>query len=423
MGSGGGGGGAERPEEFQDAFAELGNRSEEVIEDTRTKQSFAERGDLGRLGGRLAGPSGRRTFANYGVAGFNRDNLRAQALTRGLRGNDPLVDQAGRAFANNQGINSLQRLNIGQQKGNSLASLSKFSPSALRGLDFQGLNRVGGLAGIQSLQDVSAGKNLAVDQNPFLKDALAAAQRQTTENFTQNVQPALASQFGGGFGLTGSASINAQRRAATDLNRDLGEQATQVYADQFARERQAQDAASQFLGGLDLNRAQGLAGLRLDRAGQIDQSRLSRAGQLGQLGLGFSGQQIQRGQALGQLGLEQAKGLGATGDLRRKQRFGQINALNQIGNQRRDFEEKLFQAQERRHNQPLDERIGRLQNIGSILGTNPVGAGGGAGAGPSKAAGALGGAATGASLGFTVGGPYGAAIGGIGGGALGYFAT
>ncbi len=422
MGAGGGGGGAERPDEFQDAFAELGNRSEEVIEDTRTQQSFANKPGLGNLGGRLAGASGRRTFNNFGVAGFNKDNNAAFAATRALSPNDALVDQAGRAFGNNQGINSLQRLNIGQQKANSLGALNRFSPAALRGLDFKGLNSVGGLAGIQSLQDISAGKNLAVDQNPFLKDALAAAQRQTTENFTTNVQPALAAQFGGGFGLSGSSSKNAQRLAAQNLNRDLGEQATQVFADQFSRERQAQDAASQFLGGLDLNRAQGLAGLRLDRAGQIDQSRLSRAGQLGQLGLGFSGQQIQRGQTLGQLGLEQAKGLGATGQLRRQQQLGQINARNQIGNQRRDFEERLFQAQQQRHNQPLDERIARLQNIGSIIGTNPVGAGGGPGK-PSKAAGAAGGAAAGAALGSSVYPGYGTAIGAVAGGAYGYFSA
>jgi len=395
------------PDEFEDAFGALGDATEQL--------------------------TGRALSTPYRTVGFTPAQNQALSIARNT-GVDPALNQAARLFGNNQGIQGLRGINIGAERSGALTPLRNFNSDELRRLDFDALKgfRPNALQGLtfDQLEATARGDNLDVANNPFLQEALANAQRITTERFTRDVQPALAAQFGGGFGLTGSSSINAQRRAAEDLSRTLGEQATSTFADQFNRERQLQEAASSQLGQLGLSRAQGidqlgfnraseLGQLGLQRGSQIDANQLARGQSLGQLGLGFTQAGIQRGANLGQLQNQQAQGISSIGQARQAQKLRQAGILGSLGEQQRAIRERSLNA-------PLDEQIRRLQGIGGIIGLSQgqqTTAGGGGG---SQAGGVLGGALSGAGLGAAVGSAvpgvgtlFGAGIGALGGGLFG----
>lgn len=392
------------PEEFRGAFGALGDISESLIGDVVSKPRQ--------------------------IPGFTGAQQKALSLTQGLSGSDPALGQAAGLFRNNPGVGLLKGIDIGQQRRQAINPLQQFSPDALRGVTFGALKGFdsGALKGLDfnQLKQTAGGEFLDVANQPFLAQALEDAQRRTTERFTQDVQPALAAQFGGGFGLTGSASIRAQTRAAEDLSRALSEQATSTFADQYTRERGLQEQARGLFSQLQLNRAgqidqnalsraQNLGQLQLGRAGQVDELGLSRASQLGQLGLGFTQADISRGANVGQLQNQAAAGLAGVGGQRRAQQAQRIGLLGSIGEQQRALQERQLN--------PIDDTISRLQGIGGIIGlgspfnTTQASAGGGGGGGLT---GALGGALSGGALGSQFG-PLGIGIGAIGGGILGAF--
>jgi hypothetical protein len=417
----GGGSGEEIPFGFENALTRLGDTSGNLVRQINSHGSFTgmPSGSLRQRGSVLGGAGGASTFGRFGVSDFTSDNKRAFNLTRRLSGSDDAINQAIQAYGNNAGIEGLGNVNVQGNQASSERALQNFQPTALRNLSFDDLQSLESNPAYAQLLATSQGQNLDAANNPYFAENLANEQQRQIEQYQQQVVPTLASQFGGGFGLGGSASINAQRMTAEDLNRSLAESGTAAYADLFNQERGRQEAATQYLGGLDLDRASNLAGFDLSRAGEIDNMRLSRAGQLGELGLGFSGQQLEQQNALGGLINNQAAGLSAAGQARRAQELQRIEAMNNIGNQQMARNEALFGAAEQQFNGSLDERIARLMNVSSILGQSP-GSGMGGGGGSSAAAGALGGAATGAAMGSYFG-PYGTAIGGVAGGALGYF--
>lgn len=474
--SGGGGGGNNEttttqqvPPELSRAFKQIGVGTGEVLDRVRSEPTFAASSPNQRVafggGFNLGGIPGfdqnafNTTLSTGGFVPFNADDLRAQSQGRSLAGGvDPALGQAGNIFRNNAGVSALQGINIGQEQNRALAplqafesqalkgftprELQNFSPQELQALAFRDLQASSNPAYAQ-LQDTSRGEFLDFDQNPYLRDAITAAQQPVIERFTQDIQPSLVGQFGGGFGLGGSASINAQRRAALDLNRALSEQSTQAYAQQYDAERARQEAATQFLGQLDLSRASQLGQLQLgraqgidsaqlaraqalgqlgfNRAAQLDANQLARATSLGDLGLGFTNAGISRGSALGSLENQRAQGLLGVGQERRSQQLGNINLLSSIGQQQRAQQANAFDVLERGFNAPIDDELDRLQRGSQIIGVNP----GGSttqntnAAGRNQLTGALGGAATGGALGFGIGGPPGAVIGAGAGGLLG----
>lgn len=376
--------------EFEGAFSALGAQAEDLIGDVRNRNSFV--GSSGKLRNRHldsitarnGGFSGldqrllEQTFDTGGYTGFTADDLDAFNRTRQLDGANPLLGQAANRFKKNTGIDALGALDVNGQRDASLR--------ALQGLDFD------------QLQQTARGDFLDVSNNPFLSDALDNAQRRTTDAFKRDVQPALAAQFGGGFGLSGSSSINAQRRAAEDLSRALSEQATGTYADQYNRER----------------------GFMEQARSQLGQLGLERAGQLGQLGLGFTNAGIDRGTALASGQLQQAQGIADVGVQQRQQELEHINLLGQQGAQQRQSARDLFDTRANAYDARIDDQIGRLQGIAGIVGAGGGGGGGsvtGPGQGGSRASGILGGALAGGSAGFALGGPFGGVLGaGIGGG-------
>jgi hypothetical protein len=475
--SGGGGGGNETtttqqvPPELQGAFRNLGSQANRLIKRTETKPTFLGAGSEYRLQrgqdqlGLTGGIPGfdqnafNTTLSTGGFVPFNADDLRAQNQGRSLAGGvDPALGQAGNIFQNNAGVGALQGINIGNERNRALAplqafesqalkgftprELQQFSPSELQALAFRDLQASSNPA-FGRLQETSRGEFLDFEQNPYLRDAINAAQQPVIERFTQDIQPALVGQFGGGFGLGGSASINAQRRAALDLNRALSEQSTQAYAQQYDAERARQEQATQFLGQLDLSRASQLGQLQLgraqgidsaqlaraqalgqlgfNRASQLDANQLARATSLGDLGLGFTNAGISRGSALGSLENQRAQGLLGVGQERRSQELGNINLLSSIGQQQRAQQANLFDTIAGARDAQIDDPIRRLGQISQIIGANPGGTTtqNTSAAGRNQLTGALGGAATGGALGFGVGGVpgslIGAGLGGLGG--------
>ena len=475
------------PRELQSAFSGIGQEASRLIRKSQKYPTFASGGAANRLqrgqdyldltGGipGLDQNAFNTTLATGGFTPFNADDLRAQSLGRNLAGGvDPALGQAGNIFRNNAGVGALRGIDIAGERNRALSQLNafqpaalqafesqalkgfspreleQFSPSELQQLAFQDLQASSNPAYAQ-LQDTSRGEFLDFDQNPYLRDAITAAQQPVIERFTQDIQPSLVGQFGGGFGLGGSASINAQRRAALDLNRALSEQSTQAYAQQYDAERARQEAATQFLGQLDLSRASQLGQLQLGRAQGIDSSQLARAQALGQLGLsraqgidanqlaraqslgqlglaratslgdlglGFTNAGISRGSALGQLENQRAQGLLGVGTQRRQQELGNINLLSSIGQQQRAQQANLFDTIAGTEDAKINDRIARLGGISQIIGANPGGTTtqSTSAAGRNQLTGALGGGLTGGALGFGVGGIPGALIGaGVGG--------
>ena len=407
-GKGGGGESGQVPKELGPAFQKYGNAVGGTFPDFYSRNAFLSRGAQRRINAGLGpnleyvnqGNTGiddkllRTTFGTGGFAGFTEDDLEAFASTRGLSPSDPALSQAAGLFGNNAGSQYLQNIDLGSQQNGALSPLRSFDSFAQQGLNFQGL------------QDVASGKYLDVANNPHLSDALANAQRQTTENYSQNVAPALASQFGGGFGLTGSASINAQRRAAEDLNRSLSEQATSTYANQYNLERGHQEGARSLLNQLQLQRAQG-----------IDSNRLSRAQGIADTHLGFSNANIGLGSSLGNLQNQSAQGIANIGAQRRAQELQRISALNQAGQQQRQAALDLFNVRERAINAPFDQKVDDLGRIGGLLGAGAPFAGaqvGGQQQG-SRLGNAIGGAASGAAAGSVFGVPGAIIGGGLGG--------
>lgn len=461
----------EVPRQLSRAFNQIGVGTGEVLDRVRSEPTFAASSpgqrvafgggfELGNIPG-FDQNAFNTTLRTGGFVPFNQDDLRAQSAGRRLAGSgvDPALGQAGNIFRNNAGVGALRGINVGNERTRALAALQSFessalknftpqelqdfSPSELKQLAFRDLQASSNPAYAQLL-DTSRGEFLDFDQNPYLREAIEAAQQPVIERFTQDIQPALVGQFGGGFGLGGSASINAQRRAALDVNRALSEQSVQAYAQQYDAERARQEAATQFLGQLDLSRASQLGQLQLgraqgidsaqlaraqslgqlgfNRASQLDANRLARATSLGDLGLGFTNAAISRGSALGSLENQRAQGLLGVGQERRSQQIGNINLLSSIGQQQRAQQANAFDVLERGFNAPIDDELARLALGSQIIGVNPGGTTtqSSSAAGRNRLTGALGGATTGASIG-AAGGPYGAGIGALIGGGLGYF--
>ena len=444
----------EPPGEFQDAFRSLGNQTNSAIRRSQRRGTFASlnAGDrVNRGSGIAAGIPGldqtsfRKTLSTGGFTPFNADDLRAQQQGRNLAGGvSPELGQAGNIFRNNAGVSALKGINVGQQQEKSLGPLrnvgfgniENYTPEQLAALRFEDLQSTSSNPAFDYLQATMRGDYLSPDSNPFLADAIRAAQDPVLEAFSQDILPGITGQFGGGFGLGGSAAINATRRAGEDVSDALSRDATLAYANAYQQERGLQEGATQFMGNLDLSRALGLGDLDLSRAGQMDQldlekefglsdRQLQRALGIGELGLGFTQADIQRGSALGGIENQRAQGLLGVGAERRGQELQNVQLLSDIGRQQREQQLSLYSALERGYNAPVDDQLQRLGLASGILGSNTGGATIGGGGGRNQLTSGLGGALSGAALGAALGGPaapFTATTGAMFGAGLGGFA-
>lgn len=92
----------------------------------------------------------------------------------------------------------------------------------------------------QLMTDTLAGKYLTPESNPFLGQMYDAAADSVTKNYRDAIAPQQAAQaaMAGAFG--GSASANEALKSQYGLGQNLSQMATQLYGDNYARERQMQ---------------------------------------------------------------------------------------------------------------------------------------------------------------------------------------
>lgn len=226
------------------------------------------------------------------------------------------------------------------------------------------------------LQGGAEGDYLTADNNPYLADAIAAAQDPLIERFQADILPSVTSQFGRSGRFGSGAHQYAVERATDDFTQNLADAATGAYANNYAQERGNQLASQQALGSLALGQNQALSDATLRNAA---------------LAPTLAG--ATRQQQLSNLGLLEGVG-GAQGE----------KALQLGTMQAGDFDARA------------NDPVTRLQQYAALVQGTPILPNQTTSGGTNRAAGALGGAATGAALGTAFAPGFGTAIGaGIGG--------
>lgn len=433
------GGGGEQKDYFRRGKEEIAVGVEDFLRDDNNFRTFenvniGDRANFGReLFGANASPDVLRAVETGGFIGITPEMRAATSTFRGLQGGDAFLNQAGNAFSNYR-PDALRGVNFGELKnfqssnlaGQDFGALRAFAPDAMSAVTFKAD------AQDKYLRQVGSGQFLSPDSNPHLRAAVEASQRPTIEAYREQIAPAMAAQFGGGFGLGGSLQINQQARAARDVTRNLSDSATTAYASAYENERARMDAANTFLSGQSLQRGQ----LQLNRAQGIDQARLARAQGLGELGLSRAsamdqnalaratelGQlKLQRGSAIENARLQRAEGLAGVGATRGQQAMAAAGALYGIGSDRRAIAREAADIASQQFFARNNKELQKLQIISPLVNTGGAGVGQGS-AGRNKLAGAAGGAVSGAAAGSAIYPGVGTVVGGVIGGLGGYFA-
>lgn len=248
--------------------------------------------------------------------------------------------------------------------------------------------------------------------NPAFQQALQSAIRPVTQNFQEQVMPAIQQGAQAAGQMGGSRQGIAEGIAARGYQDTIGDISANMGNAAYAQGLQALQASGQL--------GQGLAGMGLGATGQ--------AGQLGQGLAGLSGQMQQATGALGSsmygqgvTGLGQSAAL-ASGVQQGLTLPGQV--IQGIGQQKTEDAQAQLSDQVARWNYEqnlpytmLQDYLTQLQGGASLGGTQTARQSGG---GSSRATGALGGAATGAAIGSAFG-PVGTGIGAAGGALYGLF--
>lgn len=433
---GGGGGGQE--DYYKRGKLGVGFQVDQFLQKDFKNYDIADRGERSAFADDIFGsdvsPALRDAVASGGYVGLTGAQRQAIGSFQGLQGGDAGFGRAERAFENNRGINQLGGINYGGLQSGAERALQGYDPQALRqfqpnaqsAVNFNELQRQD--PSNQYLRQVGSGEFLTPDSNPFLRGSIEAAQRPVLDAFQQRIQPGLAAQFGGGFGVGGSASMNAQRLAAEGVTRNLSDSATRAYAGAYAQERGLMDNANQFLsnqqlqrgqslGQLQLGRAQGIDASRFARAQGIDASRLSRAQGLAQSGLGFANARVAGGSALANASNARAAGLSQNAAARGAQRLAAAQGLLAGGTLEQRTLERGADIARQQYDSRQNPELIKMQLAASLMNNQGPGT---QGASRNRAAGAAGGALSGAATGASFGGVYGAIGGALIGGAAGY---
>jgi len=225
-------------------------------------------------------------------------------------------------------------------------------------------------AGLGYLDESASGQYLTADTNPYLADAVRAAQDPLIERFQAEILPGVTGQFGAAGRFGSGAHQYAVNQATDDFTKNLADAATQAYAANYMQERANQ-----------LSAQQGLA------------------------------EGIQRNVAL-------SPGIA---DAIRQQEISNLGLLEGVGGAQSGKIEDLLSSQENLYNMRANDERERLKEYASLIQGTPILPGGQAPQ-KNKSAGALGGAASGAATGAMLGSywpGYGTAIGAVAGGLVG----
>jgi hypothetical protein len=113
------------------------------------------------------------------------------------------------------------------------------------GLNALGTTAAGGGPGMEQLAQTASGYYL--NSNPYIDKMYQTAAAPVTQNFQTAIAPGLDYGFANSGRYGSGAQAAAQGNAQQNLGRTLGDLSTNIYGQNYARERQAQDtAASQY---------------------------------------------------------------------------------------------------------------------------------------------------------------------------------
>jgi hypothetical protein len=290
------------------------------------------------------------------------------------------------------------------------------------------------------LTDVTQGKYLTPDSNPYLKGMYEAASRPMIEQFNTQIAPGIAAQFSGSgrYGAPSQAFVGNQ--AAGRLADTLGDMSSNLYGQAYSQERGFQQGAANDLNNItqqdyarQQNAASGLGNLGAQEAAIRAQGASGLAGMAGQnagliqnaaAGMGSlagaeRGLQASAAQGLGGLQNQRAgmqlqaagmlPGMAGAQDQATMQR---INALQQSGAPYQQQGQNIINAAGSNYGAGQQAPWQNLQNLAGILnGGGNFGTQTQTGGGGSQVGNAIGGAAGGALAGSMFG-PWGAGIGG-----------
>jgi len=284
-----------------------------------------------------------------------------------------VIDQSDATKAAQQSIintagNGSQLIQNGQNAVNGVTTGAAFDPTGANTLKDGTTYSNAATGNAQSLSNLlSGGSNPAtallqgtakgdyLNSNPYLDQMVQNANSSLVKDFNTNIAPGIDSQFAKA-GRSGSGAFASVRNTAESTLADaMAKNASDIYGQNYANERQNQLDASKSIGGLYDSNAQnaisatGLLG-NLSQ-GQQD-SRNSAASSL------MSGQQ-------GQAGL-QLQGAGMAGDQRANDYYD-ANQLAQVGQQQDAYKDLQLQADIDRYNYNQNKDITNATNFVNVL--------------------------------------------------------
>jgi hypothetical protein len=125
--------------------------------------------------------------------------------------------------------------------------------------------------GLSQLGNTASGTYLDPNTNPYMAQMVQAAMDPVTRNYQTSIAPSTDAMFSGGGRYGSGAMAGAVDTGQRNLVRGLSDLSGNLYGQQFARERQAQDAAAQQYGSL-YNSGLGLGMQGAQNAANIQQA-------------------------------------------------------------------------------------------------------------------------------------------------------
>jgi len=248
----------------------------------------------------------------------------------------------------------------GQKYGDEIAG---YAPQAAQ----YGANAAAGNLGLSQLGQTAQGAFL--NSNPYMDKMIQSAMDPVVRNFQTATAPQLDASFAGSGRYGSGAMLGARDTAQQNLGRTLSDMSSNLYGQQYARERQAQDAAAQQYGSLYNSGQQlgmqgaGAAANIYDTAGRQYLSGLNQAVAAQQAALG--------GMGAGAQGLQSGYQTGTSAATNAASMYPQLAQAQSIGEQQQMEAGKAFNDWQAQYKQ---EPYKALQMYQGLIG-NPIGAG------------------------------------------------
>lgn len=194
------------------------------------------------------------------------------------------AQNAGNLYSGQVGQYAPQQAGVGNQAfgaGQSIANALAGYANPMAALGYQGA--ANNNLGLSQLGRTASGGNLSPNANPYMAQMVQSAMDPVVSNYRTSIAPGLdaAASASGRYGSGAQAGMAST--AQQNLTRGLSDLSGNLYGQQYARERQAQDAAAQNYGslynaglGLGMTGIQNAAGLQ-NQAGAMYMAGADRA--------------------------------------------------------------------------------------------------------------------------------------------------